>query len=89
MRRFIIDRFEGDYAICEEQNVRQRTCDAVCHKTETDDIKMVAIKRASLPDTAAEGDVIFFDGHRFSIDTVASQERRKIIRDKMDQLFID
>ena len=51
---YIIDRFEGEYAVLEEESG--------AHKD---------VRRTLLPQNAAEGDLLHFDGESYSIDKAA------------------
>lgn len=70
-KKYIIDRFEGKYAICE-----------------TDDLKFINIEKKKLPKEVNEGDVIFFDGKKFSIDLEKTKDRKKYIEDITRDLWI-
>lgn len=71
MKKYIIDRFEGDYAICEKE-----------------DKSFVNIKRHKLPKDAREGDFLMEnDDGSFFIDIEATENRKRLIRKKLDSLF--
>jgi hypothetical protein len=63
--RFIIDRFEGEFAV-----------------VELDDKTMVDIPRVALPAEAMEGDII-----NITIKEDETQEKRKKMKDKLNELF--
>jgi len=71
MKKYTVDRFEGDYAVCE-----------------TEDNSFVNIQRNKLPKNTKEGDfIIEKEDGAFFVDTEATEERRKLIRKKLDSLF--
>lgn len=59
---------------------------AVC---EREDGAMVDIPCEALPDDAAEGDVLVFDGGTYTLDHDETDERRERIEDKVNALFRD
>lgn len=71
MRKYIIDRFEGSYAICENEEK-----------------EFMSIKVELLPPDAKEGDSLYIneDGVYY-IDYETTEENRKRIRSKLDNLF--
>lgn len=72
MNRWIIDRFEGETAVCEAQA----------------DGAMRTISRALLPAESREGDcLIELPGENFQIDEHETDERRKKMKAQMDSLF--
>ena len=72
MKRYIVDRIEGAYAVCEQ-----------------DDLQMIDIALENLPEGLMEGDCLVFDGSMYYIDALYTQERRRIIQEKIDAAFID
>lgn len=68
--KLIIDRFEGEYAICE-----------------TEDGKIINIKRNEIPEDAVEGDVLIYEEDIYTIDNEANDERKKYIEKLMDDLW--
>jgi hypothetical protein len=68
--KLIIDRFEGEYAICE-----------------TEDGKIINIKRNEIPEDAVEGDVLIYEEGSYTIDNEANDERKKYIEKLMDDLW--
>ncbi|MDI9508470.1 MAG: DUF3006 domain-containing protein [Clostridiales bacterium] len=71
MKKYIVDRFEGDYAICEDENNL-----------------LINIEHSKLPPETKEGDCLIInkDGD-FSIDVIATNDKRQEIRSKLDSLF--
>lgn len=72
MEKLIIDRIEGNVAVCERED-----------KTMTD------IKLADMPEGVVEGDVISFDGSVYRLEKEETADRRHLIQEKMDNLFVD
>jgi hypothetical protein len=68
--KLIIDRFEGEYAICE-----------------TEDGKIINIKRNVIPEDAVEGDVLIYAEGNYTIDNEANDKRKKHIEKLMDDLW--
>lgn len=69
----IIDRFEGDFAVCEKQ----------------EDGKMIDIHRDKLPTNVQEGDYLIIDGGRITLRPEKKKERAARIQKLMDQLWED
>lgn len=71
MKRYIVDRFEGNYAVCE-----------------TEDKSFINIERHRLPEDTKEGDcLIEKEDGSFYTDTDTTEERKRLIRKKLDSLF--
>ncbi len=68
---FSIDRFEGNYAICEDRNTQE----------------MVSISKALLPVNSKSGDILKFENDRLIIDDVATLKEQQEIKKLVDQLF--
>lgn len=69
--KYIIDRLEGDLAVCEDEQKQMRS-----------------IPTGQLPPGIKEGDVLTeHKDHTFSIDSIATQERRRQMRQKLLDLF--
>ncbi len=68
--RYIIDRFEGRFAVLEAENG-----------------EYIGVERARLPDQAQEGSVVLHELGRFTLDQQATQERRALMREKLDSLW--
>lgn len=62
MMFYTIDRFEGDYAVLED-----------------DDENRVNVKRALLPVTAKESDVLVFDGETYTVNAEETEKRRQSV----------
>jgi len=69
--KFIIDRFEGNYAILQNSETTE----------------MSEIEKTELPDEAKEGDVLLFEGGEFVVDNEETMRRAKRIADKMDSIW--
>jgi len=68
---FVIDRFEGEFALCEKDNG-----------------EVELIVRESLPEDAAEGDVLTEDGEGGCITDPAEKEQRlEAAKNRMASLF--
>ncbi len=75
MRTLIIDRFEGNYAICEELSEGE-----VLRKEKKKELHLYGIARAELPVPAKEGDVLCIsDDGNISVD----EEQTRVRREKM------
>ena len=68
--RLIIDRFEGDYAVCEKE-----------------DGHMLDVKKSEIPVSAKEGDVLEQVNGKLIINQDETEYRRKIIEEKVKNLF--
>lgn len=68
---FSIDRFEDDFAICEDKQTHE----------------MVNIKRDLLPNNCKEGDIIQFVNGTYSLDKEQTQKEQKEIKNLVDSLF--
>lgn len=68
--RYIIDRIEGNIAICENENGN-----------------FLEIDILSLPDNIKEGDCVKFENLKYILDEKYTEERRKNIRKKMNNLW--
>ena len=69
--KFIIDRFEGNYAILQNNETSE----------------MSEIEKTALPDEAKEGDVLLFAGEKFVVDHEETVQRAKRIEKKMDSIW--
>ena len=71
--RFTIDRFEGDYAICENRQTGE----------------MVEIEKEKLPDGIKEGTIIKKENDIYVEDLEETENVAKRIKEKMDNLWND
>ncbi|MCI8965835.1 MAG: DUF3006 domain-containing protein [Clostridia bacterium] len=72
MKMYIIDRFEGDFAVCENYNI-----------DEDSDIKIENIKKELIPEDAKEGDIIVVNNdNQIYID----YQQTKIRKQKIEEL---
>ena len=86
MRTLIIDRFEGAYAICEEQTAGKENAKGKKKK----DLRYFGILREEVPKEAKEGDVLVIDDEgNLKIDAAATKARRKKIRQMEEKAFKD
>ena len=69
--KFVIDRFEEGYAVCENRDTKQM------HNIEIKD----------LPEGAKEGTVLKFENGKYVIDELEEQEISNRIKQKMDNLW--
>lgn len=68
---FSIDRFEGDFAICENKSTGE----------------MVNIKKSLLPESSKEGDILKFENGVYILDKVATQNNQNEIKNMVNNLF--
>ncbi len=72
MRTLIVDRFEGNFAICEEEGVE----------------KLFGIDRSELPANVREGDLLEIDGEgNLSINEEKTRQRREKILARQKKMF--
>lgn len=71
MRKYILDRFEGIYAICEDEN--EKFIDVE--------------RRLLPPEAKEGDCLIVNEDGRFSIDIETTEDRKQRIRSKFDSLF--
>lgn len=67
----VIDRFEGNYAICENGETKE----------------IVEIKKDILPENAKEGSVLKWQNGKYKIDIEEQKNIEKRIKEKMDNLW--
>lgn len=67
----VIDRFEGNFAICENQDTQE----------------MISIELEKLPNQAKEGDVLKFINNKYELDYDKKNEIQNRIKEKMKNLF--
>lgn len=84
MRTLIIDRFEGEYAICEEQMEGKQK------KKKSKELHFFGIAREELPEGAGEGSVLVIrnDG-TLALDEAATKARREKILALQNSLWED
>jgi hypothetical protein len=68
--KVIIDRFEGDFAVCEKK-----------------DRTMLNVKRDKLPPEAKEGDILNINNDIITIDSTATNKRKKTVNKLFADLF--
>ena len=83
--RLIIDRFEGDYAICEQVET-ERLTDGDIIKTVPGNVN---IQKSRIDPLAGEGSVIVYDkvGERFVYDAEATARRTAYIKELAKNLW--
>lgn len=68
---FSIDRFEGNFAICENRKTQE----------------MVNIEKSLLPEECKEGDIIKFENGKYTIDNSQTKKEKEEIKNLVDNLF--
>ena len=68
---FSIDRFEGNFAICENKQTGQ----------------MQSIPKSELPSDISEGDIIKFENGKYILDIEATNKEKQEIKNLVDNLF--
>lgn len=69
--KLIIDRFEGDFAVCEVQAEK----------------RMISLRRAELPAGAQEGSVLLVTDNVIALDQDETNQRKEKIKKLMDSLW--
>jgi hypothetical protein len=70
LMKYVIDRFEGNYAILENQ----------------DTYEIIDVKRNELPDDAKEGSVLSFENDIYTLDIYATNQRKEDILKRFSKL---
>lgn len=86
MRKLSIDRFEGNFAICEELADQ----DAGVKKTraKNKEVRLFGIETKELPGDAAEGTILLIDDEgRISVELDETKQRRAALKKKQDALW--
>ena len=68
--KMIVDRFEGDYAICENMETRD----------------LIECLISSLPDGVCPGDVLACEGNDITINHAETEERRQRLKKMFEDL---
>lgn len=68
---YSIDRFEGEYAICENRETKE----------------FINLKRDLLPKNCKSGDIIIFQNGKYSLDKESTQKEKDEIKKFVDTLF--
>lgn len=68
---FSIDRFEGNFAVCENQSTNE----------------IVNIERELLPAECKSGDIIKFENGLYILDKETTQEKQEEIKNMVNNLF--
>ena len=70
---FVIDRFEAEFAVCEDRETG----------------RMINIKKEDLPEEVEEGDVLKYKNFTYEIDYEEKQKIEERINEKVKNLFED
>jgi hypothetical protein len=70
LMKYVIDRFEGNYAILENQ----------------DTYEIIDVKRNELPNDAKEGSVLSFENDIYTLDIYATNQRKEDILKRFSKL---
>ena len=70
---YVIDRFEENYAVCENRETRE----------------MINIEVSKLPSNIKEGDVLTYKDNIFSVNTELQKEIEERIQEKVKNIFED
>jgi S-adenosylmethionine:tRNA-ribosyltransferase-isomerase (queuine synthetase) len=65
---------------------RIEKCYAIC---ENEAKEMVVLKLENLPEGVKEGDCLILNDDEFLVDKLESQNRRRVIEEKINHLFVD
>jgi len=68
--KVIIDRFEGNFAVCEKE-----------------DRSMIDIDKSRIPVGAKEGDILYMEDNKISIDNKVTSNRKKHIEEITKDLW--
>lgn len=71
IEEYTIDRFEGDFAVCENRKTRE----------------MINIERIKLPSNVYEGSIIKYVNGRYFLDKESTKNIEKVIEEKMKGLW--
>lgn len=67
----VIDRLEGEYAVCEDSET----------------LKITKLPKVFLPQNVKEGDCLVQVGTDYKIDAIATLNRRKSAKQQLDNLY--
>ena len=70
-RVLTVDRFEGEYAVCEDRDTKE----------------ILDIEISKLPNTVKEGSIVRYKNGTYMIDEKLEEETAQRIKDKMDDLW--
>ncbi len=68
---YTIDRFEGDFAVCENRQTGE----------------FVNIRKSEIPECAKEGDILLYENEKYVIDIQTTETVKNRIKEKMDRLW--
>ena len=69
--KYTIDRFEGDFAVCENRKTKE----------------FINIPVSKIPKDSKEGDILKFENNNYIIDKTCTLNTKNRIEQKMDKLF--
>lgn len=72
-KTLVIDRFEGDFAVCENRQT----------------LEIENIEKSKLPENIKEGDIIKSKNNQYELDEQSKSEIEERIKNKMKNLFND
>lgn len=70
-KSFSIDRFEGEFAVCENIETKE----------------IINIKKTYLAENIKEGSIIKFENGKFVLDPIATSQKQAEIKKMVDNLF--
>ena len=68
--KITIDRFEGNYAVCQKE-----------------DRKMINIDISKIPSNSKDGDILYIENNKISIDSKLNKDRKKYIKEITKDLW--
>ena len=71
VQEYTIDRFEDDFAVCENRNTKE----------------IINIKKAELPKEAVEGSILEYKNGKYELNQEKQEEIEKRIREKMNNIW--
>lgn len=86
MKKLSIDRFEGNFAICEE--LTDQEAGAKKSKAKNKEVRLFGIETKELPSDAVEGTILLIDDDgNITVDAGETKERRAALKKKQDSLW--
>lgn len=86
MRKLSIDRFEGNFAICEE--LADQDAGTKKAKVKNREVRLFGIETKELPGDAVEGSILLIDDEgKISVDQDETNQRRAALKKKQDSLW--
>lgn len=68
---FSVDRFEGDFAVCENRKTGE----------------MINIPRESLPENVKEGSILKYENGKYILDIESTKKEQEEVKNLVDNLF--